>query len=71
MIRNTFIIEVDIDLDLNFIALLPAININLYSRSLEFEWLMLGVYISFSKPATYSREFSELIDSVESKIANL
>ena len=38
--------KVDIDLDFQFWAILPAININLHSKSLEFEWLCLGVYIS-------------------------
>lgn len=31
--------KTDIDLDLGFWAILPAININRHSKSLEFEWL--------------------------------
>lgn len=38
--------KVDVDLDFGFWAILPAININRQSNSLEFEWLCLGVYIS-------------------------
>lgn len=45
--RNTRIsIRTDIDLDFGFWAILPAININLHSKSLEFEWLCIGIYIS-------------------------
>lgn len=28
-----------------FWAIIPALNINLHSKELEFEWLCLGVYI--------------------------
>lgn len=38
--------KIDVDLDLSFLAFLPAININRHSKSLEFEWLCLGIYIS-------------------------
>lgn len=37
---------IDIDLDLKFWALLPAININIHSKSFEFEWLCIGIYVS-------------------------
>lgn len=37
---------VDIDLDFDFWAILPALNINKHSKSFEFEWLCLGIYIS-------------------------
>jgi hypothetical protein len=30
--------------DWGFVALLPAINFNLHSGALEFEWLCLGIY---------------------------
>lgn len=37
--------KADVDLDFGFWAILPAININRHSKSLEFEWLCLGIYI--------------------------
>ncbi len=43
MNRRTY--KIDIDFDICFWALFPAININLHSREFEFEWLCLGVYI--------------------------
>lgn len=43
MNRRTY--KVDIDFDIRFWALFPAININLHSREFEFEWLCLGIYI--------------------------
>jgi len=51
MKRKTLNIKIDLDLNFKFIALLPALNINLHSRSLEFEWLVFGVYMDFSKPS--------------------
>lgn len=42
-------IKVDIDVDLKFWALLPAININIHSNGFEFEWLFIGIYISKTK----------------------
>jgi len=38
-----FKINVDFDIDPNFWAILPAINFNLHSNSLE--WLCFGLYI--------------------------
>lgn len=41
-------ISLRIDIDLtpkSFWAILPAININVSSKSLEFEWLCIGIYI--------------------------
>lgn len=35
--------------DIKFFALLPAINLNLHSKELEFEWLFFGAYISVTK----------------------
>ena len=35
--------------DWRFFAILPALNINIHSRSLEFEWLWLGVYLNHVK----------------------
>lgn len=32
-----------------FWALLPAINLNMYSKELEIEWLCIGIYISKKK----------------------
>ena len=37
MNRRTF--KIDIDFDVQFWALLPAININLHNHEFEFEWL--------------------------------
>ena len=33
--------------DRRFFAILPALNINMHSRTLEFEWLFFGVYLDF------------------------
>ena len=41
-------ISLRIDIDItpkSFCAILPAININVSSKSLEFEWLCIGIYI--------------------------
>jgi len=35
--------------DFKFWALLPALNLNINSKSLEFEWLCLGVYVDFAE----------------------
>lgn len=40
-------LKIDIDVDLKFFAILPAININLHSKQLEFEWLFIGIYAGF------------------------
>ena len=46
--RLTFVIEIEITPKM-FWALLPAINLNMHSREIEFEWLCIGIYISKSK----------------------
>lgn len=38
--------KTDIDLDFGLWAILPSININRHIKSLEFEWLCLGIYVS-------------------------
>ena len=38
-----------IDIDFKFLAIIPALNINLHSLELEFEWLFLGIYWNFWK----------------------
>jgi hypothetical protein len=38
-------LQVDVDIDINFWAILPALNFNLHSNNLEFEWLCFGIYI--------------------------
>lgn len=43
--RRGISIKADFDFDLHFWAILPALNINLHSNSLEFEWLCIGIYI--------------------------
>lgn len=40
-------LKVAIDWDWQFFAILPALNINLHSDSLEFEWLWFAMYIDF------------------------
>lgn len=47
MNRKTF--KVDIDFDVHFWALLPAININLHSHEFEIEWLCFGFYFGRQK----------------------
>ena len=42
-------ISLNINIDLtpkSFQAILPAVNLNVGSRTLEFEWLCIGIYIS-------------------------
>ena len=41
-------IKIDIDFDVKFWALLPAININIHSHGFEFEWMCIGLYIGKS-----------------------
>lgn len=38
-------LQVEFVLDLHFWAILPAINLNFHSKTLEFEWLCLAIYI--------------------------
>jgi hypothetical protein len=38
---------VEFSIDYSFIALLPAINLNFNSSSIEFEWLIFGLYLDF------------------------
>ncbi len=47
MNRRTF--KIDIDFDVQFWALLPAININLHNHEFEFEWLCFGFYFGKQK----------------------
>jgi hypothetical protein len=44
MKRISFII--DVDFNPYFWAFIPAINANFHSKSLEIEWLFVGIYIS-------------------------
>ena len=37
--------KIDLEISFGFWALLPAINLNLSCRELEFEWLCIGIYI--------------------------
>jgi len=37
--------KVSLDIDVKFIALIPAININIHSKTIEFEWLIFAIYI--------------------------
>jgi len=39
-----FNINICIEINVEFWAIIPALNINLHSKELEFEWLCLGVY---------------------------
>ena len=47
MNRRTF--KIDIDFDVQFWALLPAININLHNHEFEFVWLCFGFYFGKQK----------------------
>ncbi len=42
-------IIVELFIDIKFIAIIPALNINLHSKSLEFEWLIFAIYIDFKQ----------------------
>ena len=39
--------KIHFEIDKKFIAILPTFNINLHSKSLEFEWLCFALYIDF------------------------
>ena len=39
---------VEFSIDTNFIALLPALNLNFHSKSIEIEWLIFGIYLDFN-----------------------
>jgi hypothetical protein len=43
-------IQTDLEIDPQFWALLPALNINWHSKKFEFEWFCLMVYIGKMKP---------------------
>ena len=47
--RKTFKLKVDFDVDYNFFAILPALNINLHSKEIEFEWFYFGLYIGINQ----------------------
>jgi len=49
MKNYNFAIVFDFELDLKFWNILPAININIHSKCLEFEFLCFGLYISIQK----------------------
>lgn len=42
---HRFTPEVNVDIDFKFWAIIPAININFHSFSLEIEWLCLAIYV--------------------------
>lgn len=41
----TLNLKIDFSIDYNFWAIIPAININFHSITLEFEWLCFALYI--------------------------
>lgn len=43
-----FSIELSLSIDFKFWALFPALNINIHSKSLEFEWMCFGFYLDFN-----------------------
>lgn len=47
--------------DNNFIALIPAININFHFPQIEFEWLIFGLYFDFGEKKC-KKQFDEIID---------
>jgi hypothetical protein len=47
--RKTFKLKIDFDVDYNFFAILPALNINLHSKEIEFEWFYFGLYIGITQ----------------------
>lgn len=42
---STFTLRFNFEFDTHFFAIMPSININRHSKSLEFEWLFFGLYI--------------------------
>lgn len=48
--RIIFPIQIGFHVDIKFFALLPALNINLHSKTLEFEWLFFAIYVDVAKP---------------------
>lgn len=49
IVRRRFSLTFDFDVDFNFFAMLPALNVNLHSKNIEIEWLCFGLYIGFFK----------------------
>jgi hypothetical protein len=39
---------IEFSIDTKFIALLPALNLNFHSKTIEFEWLIFGNYLDFN-----------------------
>jgi len=40
-------IDVNFNIDSKFFAIIPAINLNFHSLTLEFEWLFFAIYLDF------------------------
>jgi hypothetical protein len=44
-----YTINIDLEWDWNYIAILPTLALNLHMRSLDIEWFWLGIYITIKK----------------------
>ena len=44
---HKFSIKIDFDIDTKFLAIIPTFNINFYSRTIEIEWIVFGLYIDY------------------------
>jgi hypothetical protein len=42
-----FKVETEVSIDFQFWAIIPALNINLHSNTIEFEWLCVAIYWDF------------------------
>lgn len=45
LFNKSIVFNIEVFYDTEFWAILPAINLNLHSKTLEFEWLCFGIYI--------------------------
>lgn len=45
--KSRYIVSLEFKADKEFVAILPAINLNLHSGSLEFEFIIFSIYVDF------------------------
>lgn len=58
--RNSVLLKINLDIDFKFFAILPAINLNFGSKSLEFEWLFIGIYIDLLRDGLLTTKLKKL-----------
>lgn len=53
LVRRSWRLSINFDVDWKFFAIIPALNINFHSKELEFEWLFIGIYVGLSEPIAF------------------